>query len=175
MSSQRRVRYQVACSLDGYIAGPRGEYDWIIMDPDIDFGGLFAQFDTFLMGRATYELMMASGEQYPGKEVVVFSRSLRQEDHPGVTIVADGIKEKVDALRAQPGKDIWLYGGGKLFHSLMELDCVDTIEPAIIPVIIGEGIPMYPQASARHSLKLTGHRVYDKSGTVVLEYQIVRK
>lgn len=175
MSTQRRVRYQVACSLDGYIAGPKGEYDWIIMDPDIDFGGLFAQFDTFLMGRATYELMMANGEQYPGKEVVVFSRTLRQEDHPGVTIVADGIKEKVGALRAQPGQDIWLYGGGKLFHALMELDCVDTIEPAIIPVIIGEGIPMYPQASARHSLKLTGHRVYEKSGTVFLEYEVVRK
>lgn len=175
MSAQRRVRYQVACSLDGYIAGPKGEYDWIIMDPDIDFGSLFAQFDTFLMGRATYELMIANGETYPGKEVIVFSRTLRQEDHPGVTVIADGIREKIDALRALPGKDIWLYGGGKLFHSLMELECVDTIEPAVIPVIIGDGIPMIPQSTGRHSLKLTGQRVYEKSGTVFLEYEVVRK
>ena len=55
MTTRRRVRYQVAMSLDGYIAGPNGEYDWIVMDDDIDFNALFAQFDTFLLGRKTFE------------------------------------------------------------------------------------------------------------------------
>lgn len=172
--SGRRVRYQVACSLDGYIAAPDGGYDWIVIDPDIDFGALFRQFDTLLMGRATYELMKANGEEYPGMKVVVFSRTMRREDHPGVTIVADDIKATIDALRAEPGKDIWLFGGGKLFHALYELDCVDTIEPAIIPVVIGDGIPMYPPSGVRRSLVLTGQKLYEKSGTLFLQYDVTR-
>ena len=57
----RRLRYQVAVSLDGFIAGPNGEYDWIVMDPSIDFGALFKQFDTLVMGRKTYEPLVAQG------------------------------------------------------------------------------------------------------------------
>ena len=172
--NRRRVRYQVACSLDGYIAAPDGGYDWILMDPDIDFGAMFAEYDTLLMGRATYELMQANGENYPGMKTVVFSRTLRQEDYPNVTIVSDNIKASIDALRAQPGKDIWLFGGGKLFQTLLELDCVDTIEPAVIPVIIGDGIPMYPRNAVRRSLELTGQRTYEKTGTIILRYDIKR-
>lgn len=170
----RRVRYQVASSLDGYIAAPDGGYDWIVIDPDIDFAGMFAQYDTLLMGRATYELMMKNGEEYPGMKIVVFSRTLRPEDHPGVTIVSERIREKMDELRALPGKDIWLYGGGQLFRSLLELGCVDTIEPAIIPVVLGKGIPMVPATDVRAKLELTGHRLYEKTGTWLLEYAIRR-
>src|SRR5688572_33491597 len=92
----RLIRYQVACSLDGYIEGPNGEYDWIVMDPEIDFNAIFSQFDTLLMGRRTFEV---TGVPSPGMKVVVFSRTLRQEDHPGVTIVSDNPGETVDALR----------------------------------------------------------------------------
>jgi len=168
----RRIRYQVACSLDGYIAAPDGGYDWIVMDPDIDFAAMFAQYDTLLMGRATYELMQKSGETYPGMKTIVFSRTLRPEDHPKVTIIKDDLKKKIDELRALPGKDIWLFGGGKLFRSLLELGCVDTIEPAIIPVIIGKGIPMVPTTDIRNTLELTGHKLYEKTGTYLLQYSI---
>ena len=167
----RRVRYQVACSLDGYIAGPNGEYDWIVMDPEIDFTALFNEFDTLLMGRRTFE---ATGAAFPGMKVVVFSRTLRQSDHPGVTVVTGDIKEAVDALRAQPGKDIWLFGGGELFQSLIALDCVDTVEPAVIPVLLGGGRPLLPAPSVRRSLTFTGQRVYEKSGIVLLKYDVVR-
>ena len=109
----RRIRYQVAMSLDGYIAGPNGEADWIIMDPDIDFGALFAQFDTFLLGRRTFETIGGRGPGgSKGTKTIVFSRTLQQRDYPKVTIVADGCRQTVTALRAQPGKDIWLFGGG---------------------------------------------------------------
>ena len=168
----RRVRYQVACSLDGFIAAPDGGYDWIIMDPDIDFKAMFAQYDTLLMGRSTFEVMRKSGETYPGMKTVVFSRTMRQEDHPDVTIVAGDIKETIDKLRALDGKDIWLFGGGELFRSLLELGCVDTVEPAIIPVLLGKGIPMLPPTDVRTSLELTGHRLYEKSGTWLLEYAV---
>ena len=112
----RRIRYQVACSLDGYIAGPNGEYDWIAVDPEIDFAALYSQFDTFLMGRKTYE---ASRQFLDGREVVVVSRTLRPADHPQVRIVAGDVRRAVDDLRAGPGKDIWLYGGGELFATLL--------------------------------------------------------
>ncbi len=168
--STRRIRYQVACSLDGYIAGPKGEYDWIVMDPDIDFNAIIAQFDTLFMGRRTFE---STGEAFAGMKVVVFSRTLRQQDHPRVTIVSDGVRDAVDALRAQPGKDIWLFGGGELFQSLLALDCVDTVEPAVIPILLGGGRPFLPNPSVRRSLKLTGQRTYEKSGTVLLTYDVV--
>ena len=106
----RRIRYQVATSLDGYIAGPKGEADWIIMDPDIDFRALFAQFDTLLVGRRTFEAMGAAGQGgSKGMKNFVFSRTLRQQDYPRVTIVAEGAEQTVAALRAEPRKDIWLF------------------------------------------------------------------
>ncbi|HVF27753.1 MAG TPA: dihydrofolate reductase family protein, partial [Pyrinomonadaceae bacterium] len=99
----RRIRYAVATSLDGYIAGPKGEADWIIIDPEIDFGALFERFDTFLLGRRTFEAMGRAGQGgTPGMKTLVFSRTLRQQDYPGVTIVAEGAEETVAALRAGP-------------------------------------------------------------------------
>jgi dihydrofolate reductase len=167
----RRVRYQVACSLDGYIAGPNGEFDWITPDPDIDFKELFSQFDTLLMGRRTYEGLPAGGG-FPGMKVFVFSRTMRQAAHANVTVVSDNVEQVVNDLRAQPGKDIWLFGGGALFRSLLALGCVDSVEPAIVPILLGGGLPFLPAPSVRRRLALTGQRVYDKSGIVLLEYAV---
>lgn len=169
----RRIRYSVAMSLDGFIAGPNGEADWIITDPDIDFGGLFAQFDTFLVGRRTFEAMGRGGaSNSSGTKTFVFSRTLRQEDYPKVTIVSENVQETVAALRAEPGKDIWLFGGGALFASLLQAKLVDTVEVAIIPVLLGEGIPLSPPPGGQTKLKLTKHKVYKKTGIVSLEYTI---
>ena len=168
----RRVRYAVAMSLDGYIAGPKGEADWIIMDPEIDFAALFEQFDTFLIGRRTFEPMVSAQRgETPGVKSFVFSRTLQQQDYPGVTIVSDGVEETVAALRAKPGKDIWLFGGGSLFRSLLVAGLVDTVEVAIMPVLLGEGIPLLPSPASQTKLKLTGHKVY-KTGIVSLEYEV---
>jgi dihydrofolate reductase len=170
----RRIRYQVAASLDGYIAGPNGEADWIVMDPDIDFGELFGQFDTFLMGRGTFEGMVRQqgSAAMPGMKVIVFSRTLKQKDHSDVTIVAKASGEFLTALRNEPGKDIWLFGGGSLFRSLLEIGMVDTVEIAVVPVLLGGGIRLLPEPAAQTKLKLTGHRLYPKSGIVMLEYAV---
>src|SRR5882762_7940464 len=83
----RRVRYGVAMSLDGFIAGPNGEFDWILMDPALDFAALFKQFDTFLLGRRTFEMVRQGSEKtMAGMQTVVFSRTLNPGDYPGVTI-----------------------------------------------------------------------------------------
>ena len=170
----RRIRYQVATSLDGYVAGPNGEADWIIMDPEIDFRAIFDQFDTVLIGRRTFE-GMARGKKkvgaMPGMKTFVFSRTLRQRDYPKVTIVAESGEETLAALRAESGKDIWLFGGGLLFRSLLDAGLVDTVEVAVIPVLLGGGIPLLPPPSKKAQLKLTGHKVY-KTGIVSLEYAV---
>ena len=169
----KRIRYGVAMSLDGYIAGPNGEADWIVSDPEIDFEALFAQFDTFLVGRRTFEPMVkASRAEIPGAKTFVFSRTLKQEDYPRVTIVAEDVEKTVAGLRAETGKDIWLFGGGVLFRSLLEAGLVDTVEVAIIPVLLGEGIPLLPSMTKQTKLKLMGHKIYKKSGIVALEYSV---
>ena len=170
----RRVIYGCAMSLDGYIAGPNGEYDWIVMDPDIDFAGMTARFDTFLIGRKTFEAMRrmgSDGRSAPGIQNIVFSRTLKASEHPKVTISADA-ERVVAELRAKPGKEIALFGGGELFRSLLAAGLVDGVEVSLIPVLLGGGIPLLPAPAARATLKLRKQRVYEKTGTVGLEYEL---
>jgi dihydrofolate reductase len=169
----RRVRYSVAMTVDGYVAGPQGESDWITIDPEIDFAALMSSFDTMLLGRRTYEAtqQQGGGPAMPGMQVYVLSRTLRQSDCPGVT-VSDNARDTVAKLKAASGKDIWLFGGGSLFRSLLALGLVDTVEVAVIPVLLGGGIRLLPDPAERAKLKLTKHRVYPKTGTVALEYDV---
>jgi dihydrofolate reductase len=170
----RRVRYVVAMSLDGYIAGPKGEADWIIMDPDIDFGALFDQFDAFLLGRKTFESMGGTGgSRQSGVQTIVFSRTLRQQDYPNVTIVSENPQQALADLRSKPGKDIWLFGGGLLFRSLLEARLVDSVEVSVMPVLLGEGIPLLPPepSSEHYKLSLASSRAFE-TGIVSLEYTV---
>src|SRR5215211_6291367 len=130
----RRVRYGGACSLDGFIAGPDGEVDWIVTDPEINFAELFKQFDTLLIGRRTFMQMVAAGQARPAKGMAtyVFSRTLDQKDYPYVTMVSEDAGGVVARLRENPGKDIALFGGGDLFRSLLDAGQVDTVEVSLI-------------------------------------------
>ena len=164
-----RIRYQVAVSLDGYIAGPKGDADWIIMDPDIDFDALFGQFDTFVMGRRTFEVAGAMGTG--AAKTFVFSRTLRPEQHPKVIVISEVSAETVAPILAQASKDIWLFGGGTLFRSFLDAGLVDTVEVAVMPALLGGGVPLILPPAQRTALALTSHRVY-KSGVVSLEYAV---
>jgi dihydrofolate reductase len=171
----RRVRYSVAMSLDGFIAGPNGEADWIVMDPTLDFGAFFKQFDTFLMGRRTFEVTRqgGGGEMTAGTETIVFSRTLRQSDYPKV-IIADNVPDTIARLREKPGKDIWLFGGGELFRSMLDAGLVDTIEVAVIPILLSQGVPLLPAGARSPLLKLTETKALP-SGTVLLSYAVANR
>jgi dihydrofolate reductase len=173
----RRVRYNVAATLDGYIAGPEGEFDWIPNDPTVDFAAIFAKVDTVLLGRHSFELTRRSGAApwAPGTRVYVFSRTLRAEDHPGVTLVADDAGRVVAALRAEPGEgEIWLFGGGELFGSLLAAGQVDSVEVTIVPILLGGGVPLLPPTAPRTTLALTATHTYP-SGMVTLSYAVHRQ
>lgn len=172
----RPVRYKVAASLDGFIADRNGVYDWIPLDPAVDFGALFASVDTVLLGRHSYELILrepsATAAWPAGARVYVFSRTLNPADHPSVTVVRDDATGVVAALRAERGGgDIWLYGGGALFGTLLAAGQVDAVEVTVVPVLLGEGVPLVPAGIPRAALALTHSHVYP-SGMVALHYAV---
>jgi len=169
----KRLRYQVAVSLDGFIAGTKGEYDWIVGDRSIDFGALFKEFDTAVMGRKTYEVMTAQGGNgtLTGLDVVVFSKSLSPKTAEGIRITKDNASDVVATLKKQPGRDIWLFGGGVLFRSLLDAGLVDTVEVALMPVLLGSGIPLLPPG-ALTKLELVDQKILPASGIVFLSYRV---
>src|SRR5829696_642103 len=169
----RRLRYQVAVSLDGFIAGPTGDYDWIVMDPAIDFAAFFAEFDTAVMGRRTYEAGLVQGTDgsMKGLDVIVFSRTLAPAEHEGVRITNDDPRAVLPSLKEKPGRDIWLFGGGELFRSLLAAGLVDTVELAVIPVLLGDGVPLLPPG-ATTKLVLADYHVLGASGIVALAYAV---
>ncbi len=169
----RPVRYNVAASLDGFIADRQGGCDWIPLDPAVDFDAIFARVDTVLLGRHSYELTLRDPSAAPAvARVYVFSRTLDPADHPSVTIVRDDAPGVVAALRAESGAgEIWLYGGGALFGTLLAAGQVDAVEVTVVPVLLGEGVPLVPAGVPRAALAFTHSHAYP-SGMVALHYAV---
>lgn len=169
----RGLRYSVAASLDGYIAGPNGEFDWIAADPEIDFAALYASFSGLVMGRRSYDAFVATGGGV-GTELptYVYSRTLPEGERDGVTFARDAVAH-VRALKAEGGdKPLWLWGGGDLFRELAAAGLVDGVDVAIIPIVLGGGLPLMAPPGPRLPLRLRSHRLYAATGTLLVEYDV---
>jgi dihydrofolate reductase len=171
----RLVRYNVASSLDGFIAAPDGSYDWIPMDPAIDFAALFARVDTMLFGRHSADLMADPAMRtWSGTtRCYVFSDSAPGDRWPWATLVrSTEARRTVQALREEAGDgEIWLFGGGALFASLLAAGQVDRIEVTVVPVLLGDGIPLAARGLPRTGLVLADVTRYPGGG-VTLTYAV---
>jgi len=168
----RDLVYSVAASLDGYIAGPKGEFDWVVHDPTIDFGEVFREFDTAIMGRVCYEDMLRLGRSPAqfGMKIYVVSTTLSPAQHPDVTIVSSDIPRVVSELKRKPGKSIWLFGGGITFRNLLDAGLVNRVEVSLIPILLGGGVPLVPPGP-RWPLIFKDSRTFP-SGIVSLNYLV---
>lgn len=171
--SLRSVVLGVAVSLDGYIARPDGSVDWLIMDSEIDLRGYAKTFDVIVAGRKTLDFpnKQKSGANPMGKMTCyIFSRTRPPGKRNGVEYVNRSPKELIGELRALPGKDIWLMGGGELAREFLKEDLVDRMDLGIMPVLLGEGIPLFPRGLPQRDFTLVKFQAY-KSGVVMANYE----
>lgn len=180
----RRLRYNVATSLDGYIGPHDGSTAWITEDPEIDFAALYAEFDTFIMGRKTYEQLKLMGDENPlrayhAPAVLIVSKTLRPEENPDVTIIGDDFLAEIRRRKELEGRDIWLFGGGELLGACLDSGLVDTIETAIVPTLLRGGIKMVAETAEGGSLlgqrlQLESVRNLEVSGIVLCVYRVIK-
>jgi len=171
----RKVVLQLAVSLDGYIEGPNGEFDWCFADED-RMSAFFKRIDSTFMGRKTYELALAMQDQippgFPKFKEYVFSNTL-ENANGGVVIIKGDIKKEVEKIKTKKGRDIWLFGGADLISSLMNLQLVDEVILAVHPVILGSGKALFQDIKERTWLTLTDHKIYP-NGLALLTYTVNR-
>ena len=177
----RKVIYSLTNSLDNFIAREDGGADWILMDDELmeEFPKMMEVFDTVLMGRKSYDAAYAQSHHDPsqgeegfmGMKTYVFSRTMKENPGGDVELVSGEAGEFVRSLKEQPGKDIWLFGGGELAASLLKENLVDEINLAVQPVLLGAGIPLFPDVGKQLDLQLVDSKTY-KNGTVSLTYRV---
>jgi dihydrofolate reductase len=171
-TKRRRVKYFVAVSLDAYLAGPEGQVDWLFTDEDYGLEEFLSTVDTVLIGRKTYEFMLAHDQRaYPGLTNYVFSSTLQGREYPEVQMISADVAQTVAQLRARKGKDIWLMGGGQLFKRLLLADAVDDVTVALHPILLGRGIPMLPEIGIATKLTLKKVTPY-ATGLIMLHYEV---
>lgn len=175
----RKIIVHIAASADGYIARPDGDLDWLTSRPaPKGFYGMNAftrTIDTMLLGRKTYEASLRLGATFREKSrTIVFSRHAPPPDAPpGVEFVSDEIAPFVNRLRAQPGKDIWLMGGGELIASFLDAHAIDEFVVSVVPVFIGDGIPLIARRHRHVPLELRSVEQFE-DGLVQLHYLVPR-
>lgn len=173
----RKVILNLAVSLDGFIEGPNGEYDWCLMDQDYGLTDFWNSIDTLFVGRKSYELLTTTGEisHFNSAKIYVFSDTLAEVEHDNVEIVSGAdLVADVSAIKNQDGKSIWLFGGASLLSSFMANGLVDEFLLSVHPVLLGGGKPLFQSIKARTGLQLTETVPYS-SGLVQLRYTVLPK
>ncbi len=184
LKSTRRIVVYIATSADGYIARPDGDVEWLNRRPrDVDYGmrEFYPTIDTILWGRKTYDWLLDYCRRTGKKKGLfdtkvanyVFSREPPRQAAPGAEFVTEPVKEFAQRLRATPGKQIWMMGGGGLIASFLDAGEIDEFDIHVIPVFIGEGIPLVAPRHRDVPLRLRSSRKY-RDGVVRLRYEVAR-
>lgn len=174
----RKIILGLAVTLDGYIEGPKGEYDWCFTDQDYGLNEFFAGIDAVLIGRKSYEVAREyaeanGGQLVPGMPPVkeyVFSTTL-ESVKDGAVLIAQHAMAEVRKIKEQPGKDIWLYGGASLTDALMKEGLVDELWLSVHPILLGSGKPLFRPQDSRTQLTLLESKTYE-TGLVSLKYRM---
>lgn len=173
----RKLVLGLAVSLDSFIEGPNGEYNWCFTDQDYGMTEFMKRIDAIFFGRKSWEMMktveMPGGGENPwaGMKNYVFSNSLTKADHD-FELVTGNVIDEVKNIKNQKGKDIWLFGGASLTSSLINAGLVDEIGMAVHPILLGSGKPLFSGIDRRIKLELLESKPYS-SGLVYLTYNVV--
>lgn len=171
----RKIRLYIATSLDGKIARQDGSIDWLddFNSPDEDYG--YAKFlesvDTTIMGNSTYQQVLNLSPEFPyaSKMNYIFTRNKELEKHENVIFITENHLSFVKSLKERPGKDIWLIGGGKVNAFFLANNLIDELILFIIPVLLGDGIPLFEKINFSVPVQLSGSKSYD-NGVMELKY-----
>ncbi len=180
MRKRRKIIVHIATSADGYIARSDGDLEWLTSRPaPKGFYGMDAfmrSVDTTVLGRKTYEVSLRMGAKFDShSRTIVFSRHPPAADAPpGVEFVNDTIGPFVSRLREQPGKHIWLMGGGGIIASFLDAQAIDEFVISVVPVLIGEGIPLIARRHRQVPLELRSVERFE-DGLVQLSYRVLNK
>lgn len=176
----RKIILSLAVSLDSLIEGPNGEYDWCFTDQDYGLAVFMSRIDSLFIGRKSYDLMLRMAEEAPDQndyfkpfKKYIFSHTL-ESVADGFELVKGDTAGRVAAIKEQPGKDIWLFGGAGLTTEFINEGWVDEIMLALHPLILGPGKPLFNDIKNRVPLKLTDAQIFD-SGLVMLYYDVLKK
>ena len=169
----RKVVLGLGISLDGYIARPDGSVDFLFMPKDYSMGPFFATIDTAAMGRKTYEVALhMGGGSFSGSGMTnyVFSHSHPPGERGGVIFTNESPSIFVGQIRKRAGKNIWLMGGGELAREFLKEDLVDELYLGIVPVLLGEGLPLFPSGFPQRDFSLVENKTYSR-GLIALRYE----
>ena len=170
----RKVILGLAVSLDSFIEGPNGEYDWCFTDQDYGLSDFLKRVDAMFLGRKTYELTLTmtdiGNSDFSKLKEYIFSTTLDKVKE-GATLIKGDIKTEVEKIKNEKGKDIWLFGGAGLTTSLMNLGLVDELSLAVHPILLGSGKPLFSNIKDRINLTLVDTKTFS-TGLVSLTYTL---
>ncbi len=170
-SAYRKVIAGLGISLDGYIARPDGSVDFLFMPKDYSMGPFFKTIDTCVLGRKTYDDGLKMGGSFTGSmNNYVFSKTQPPGERNNVIFTNESPNAVIAAIRKQPGKHIWLMGGGELIRDFLKEDLVDELHLGVVPVLIGEGIPLFPSGFPQREFDLIENKSYSR-GMIALKYK----
>jgi dihydrofolate reductase len=171
----RKIVLGLGISLDGYIARPDGAVDFLFMPKDYSMADFFASIDTAIMGRKTYDVAKAmGGGGFDAKiKSYVCSRTLPPGEREGINFTQEAPASLVEKIRSGKGKDIWLMGGGELARDFLIADLVDELYLGVVPVLLGEGIPLFPSGFPQRNFALIENKTFSR-GMIALKYRRVR-